>query len=753
MLPVPLRPYTRVVVLDFETYYDTEYTLEKLSHADYVDDPRFRVHALAFLVAEREADGNLHARYPGVVATASDLDDSGRRIGDLLRELAGLNDDDTLFVAHNMAFDGSILSRRLGIVPRRPICTMAMARWRGVSRVAGESLASLARHYGFPDKGSFLGGMCGRHIGQLPRSEVEAYRDYCWNDVRLTWLLFEELARGTMDDVLAFISMSMLFYVDPVLELDVAALENFLAKARERERLDGQELCRTFGFVSDAELMAHVKSTAKCARLLERLGVAVPTKISAKKTKSRREAQESLALGLKRGDLTDRTRAKLEKTAAQDTRIPALAKDDDEFRSMSEEEGPVGLLCRYRLAHNSSLNVSRANTLLGIARRGVPLPVPLQPFRALTGRYTTRSGEGKSDATNLQNLPKRHGDTGIRSCIKAPPGHVLVAADSGQIECRVLAWVAGQMDLIGMFATGRDPYSEMASTISGIPAEEIHDGAKRRGDPGMILWREEIGKRLILGSGYGMGGRTLARRFLANRVRLSPDRETHDALATEYTRAYRARFPMIPAFWRTCGDLLAWTHLESMNPSRSTARRHHRPPWHDGRPLGEGLDGVLDWPQHNVNDGPDILFDPAWRVNDSFYHQSEYGSPTVPAVVLPNDYPLVYPGLRWDVETECLVYDVWKYGRKSKAKIYGSELAAHIIQALSFGLLWYQGVRIRGRLRVVANTHDCWIAVVLERHADEAAEYMLECMTQAPPWLGPIPLACEIKIGRDYHVA
>jgi len=48
------------------------------------------------------------------------------------------------------------------------------------------------------------------------------------------------------------------------------------------------------------------------------------------------------------------------------------------------------------------------------------------------------TGRTSSDTPNLQNYPKRK-DKDVRNCITAPPGHVMVSVDYGQIEARVIA--------------------------------------------------------------------------------------------------------------------------------------------------------------------------------------------------------------------------------------------------------------------------------------------------------------------------
>lgn len=46
----------------------------------------------------------------------------------------------------------------------------------------------------------------------------------------------------------------------------------------------------------------------------------------------------------------------------------------------------------------------------------------------------------------------------LRGCLIAQPGHVLVSADLSQIEARVIAWLAGQDDVLDVFASGQDIY-------------------------------------------------------------------------------------------------------------------------------------------------------------------------------------------------------------------------------------------------------------------------------------------------------
>ena len=83
----------------------------------------------------------------------------------------------------------------------------------------------------------------------------------------------------------------------------------------------------------------------------------------------------------------------------------------------------------------------------------------------------------------------------LRSMIVSREGYVLRSGDYSQIEARVLAWVAGQKNLVQLFEEGGKVYEDMASTIFGKPVEEISKDSFER----------QIGKNSILGCGFGMG--------------------------------------------------------------------------------------------------------------------------------------------------------------------------------------------------------------------------------------------------------
>lgn len=84
----------------------------------------------------------------------------------------------------------------------------------------------------------------------------------------------------------------------------------------------------------------------------------------------------------------------------------------------------------------------------------------------------------------------------LRSCLTASKGHDLIAADYSAIEARVLNWLAGQDDIVALFAAGEDVYKHNAARLYNIPLSEVQKFPHR-----------QTGKFQELGCGFGMGAK------------------------------------------------------------------------------------------------------------------------------------------------------------------------------------------------------------------------------------------------------
>ena len=397
--------------------------------------------------------------------------------------LGGYDWDNSALLAHNAMFDAAILSWRFNIKPRAILDTLSMARALHGTEV-GNSLAKLSDHYQLGKKGTEVVDALGKRREDFTPSDLQAYGGYCINDVELTYKLWKCLAPSFKLTELQTISLTIKMFSEPVLELDPKLLEAHLLEVRYRK----EKLLDDAGVESRDELMSNLKF----AEILRNLGVVVPTKISL--------------------------------TTGKETL--ALAKNDEEFKALAEHPNDkVQALVAARLGNKSTLEETRTERFIEIQKRG-KLPIPLSYYAAHTGRW------GGADKINLQNLPSRGANGGkLKKAIIAPKGYVMIDSDSSQIEARMLAWWAGQDDLVEAFSRKEDVYKKMASAIYNKPVAEIE------------AHERFVGKTTILGAGYGMG----AEKFQAQLKTFNTSLELQEcALAIG---AYRDTYSMIPQLW------------------------------------------------------------------------------------------------------------------------------------------------------------------------------------------------------------
>ena len=125
----------------------------------------------------------------------------------------------------------------------------------------------------------------------------------------------------------------------------------------------------------------------------------------------------------------------------------------------------------------------------------------------------------------------------LRSFIKAEPGKRFLVSDFASIEARVLAWVAGQEDLLDSFRAGEDIYKGMASDIYEIEVNDV-DKSQR-----------QMGKVAILGLGYGMGPGDRRGGGFVGACKNMAGVVISKKFGKQVVKAYRKKYSRIPAFW------------------------------------------------------------------------------------------------------------------------------------------------------------------------------------------------------------
>jgi DNA polymerase len=403
----------------------------------------------------------------------------------LAQFLSGYDFTKSVVVAHNAKFDVAILSWVFGIIPFKIADTLSMSRALHTIEVGG-SLAALSEYYGLGVKGTEVLAAINKRRLDFSPTELAQYGEYCVQDVELTAKLFTKLLHKFPIFELDLIDLTIRMFTEPVLKLDTELLNSHLAEVlAKKDALMAQ-------ITHDPKL---IRSNPKFAQLLVDLGVKPPMKVSL--------------------------------TTGKDTY--AFAKTDEGFKALLEHDNPeVQILAGVRLGIKSSLEQTRTERFIGISKRGT-LPIPLRYYAAHTGRW------GGDDKLNMQNLPRG----GIlKRAVCAPDGYVFVDCDLSQIEARILAWLAGQDDLVSAFERKDDVYKIMASAIYGKPVDEITKDERF------------VGKTTILGCGYGMG----ADKFHAQLKSFSVELDTKEC--DRIIQVYRNTYPKITELWQQANDTL-----------------------------------------------------------------------------------------------------------------------------------------------------------------------------------------------------
>lgn len=74
---------------------------------------------------------------------------------------------------------------------------------------------------------------------------------------------------------------------------------------------------------------------------------------------------------------------------------------------------------------------------------------------------------------NLTQLPRAKHGYNIRTCFVEGAGHVFISFDFSSAECKILAALARDQNMLKAIADGKDFHTFTASAISGIPYEEL----------------------------------------------------------------------------------------------------------------------------------------------------------------------------------------------------------------------------------------------------------------------------------------
>ena len=351
------------IVLDFESYYDAEYSLRKMTPVEYILDPRFETIGCAVKEGDAPAFWLTHE--------------------ELIAYIAGLPPK-VIVLSHNALFDMCLLAWRYGYVPHLMIDTMGMARAFMGHVLRSVALASVGAYLGLGAKGDTVYKVQGMSLAAIKAAGFyEAYAAYSCNDADLCWKIYRHFV-GTG------FPASEIAVMDTVLRC--AVLPTFvLNRTMLAEHLHGviqgkAELLARAGLADRTDLM----SNDKFAEALRRLGVEPPRKIS-----------------LTTGNKTY-----------------AFAKTDQDFTALEEHADPeVQALVSARMGIKSTIEETRTQRLISISHLTWPgktdgpatqpalLPIPLRYSGAHTHRlclvgetWIVVLVEGRAETIRLDRL-------------------------------------------------------------------------------------------------------------------------------------------------------------------------------------------------------------------------------------------------------------------------------------------------------------------------------------------------------------
>jgi DNA polymerase len=509
-LGLALKIPTQILGLDWETYYDDEYTLKKLTTTAYIRDDRFQIHGAAL----RWNHEKKSTWFPWE---------------QLAPYLKTIDWEDTALLAHHAHFDGLILTHHAKVIPAYYYDTLSMARALYSSETRAR-LDDVARYLGIGTKvAGYLDDVKGQR--EPTKTALRKLAAGARRDCDLMWQIFRIMIDYLPEEELDLIHYTVKCFTEPVLRVNTEKAMRAHRRVIRERRAMLKRVAKAKRFTQEMyeQLSTQLRSRKQFPEMLRELGVEPPLKISKAwldKPVEEREEDKKYTY--------------------------ALAANDLAFTALKEHPNrDVRELVEAKLMVNSSIHETRP--LRMIEHSDPALTIYLNYWGAkTTGRW---SG---GDKMNPQNLGR---DGELRNAIEPPPGHVFVVGDSSAIEAVLNAWFAGQWDLLEQFSDpvlrkhGEDPYTIMASDIYGRKITK-KDKTERF-----------VGKVTILGCGYQMGAPKL--QFTFETGMLGPVLVLDQPMYKRIIDVYRYKMHAIQDQWWTFNTFLKkMMHEEFQEPYR-----------------------------------------------------------------------------------------------------------------------------------------------------------------------------------------
>ena len=467
-----------ILVLDFETFWSSDYTLSKMPTIKYITDDRFEAQCVSVLCPV------LGINEPTVFY--------GEDVAKLMANLKPIAHNLCLVGQNSVSFDALICKIHYGVEFGSHADTKLMGRFCLGSTQALFSLERLATRFGLSASpvyrqrvaaalgigvhdltdaklGQALMAVKGKKLVDIPADALTALGEYCNSDVQLTAELhgifkpeFTSAAWASMQsEASALLALPLV--------LDVARLQLVKDGYVGQRTLELEAFADAVGLGGDqakpgketdvaTRMLKTIRSKPKFASLLRLMGV------------------QEWELPTKEG---------------KNGTIYAFSKTDlplQELQATYEDgESLVPEAIRLRLEYQSSMVEKRTAKFIqaGSAFADNRWAMHIETFGAVnTARHSGGNATGGSPHNLSRAKPTFHTscgvdirwaeDVGIRDCIMAPPDKVMVVYDSSGVELRCVGFITRENSITdALLDKSRDLYCEFGNAVFGRKITKI----------------------------------------------------------------------------------------------------------------------------------------------------------------------------------------------------------------------------------------------------------------------------------------
>lgn len=664
----------RIVGADIETASEADINVGAWAYSQH---PSTIVHCVSFALCEGADKPRIRIDWhPG-----EKLDDRVRHRAVMCRP----------FVAHNCLFEWSIWTNIL--VPQYGFPTVLDTQWldtqaRAVSFNLPHALEGVAKALGCEAQKDLEGAKLMKQMAKAtPDGEggwiydrdparLARLTDYCWGDVDSMMDVFYRLPAMHPFEAAVWVADQEINRRGLYLDQRFAAQ---CLKIAEQRRIVLTEQVKT----DTNDELSGVTSVPALKKWVTERGIVLPKVARRKKdgtvTKTETLAADVIADIIKAEDTPEVVRTVLA-ARAETGKLTSLAKLK-RVASMVGSDGRLRGALRYQGAHTGRWASS------GLQVHNLPKN-KLDPQEVELAMLAIEQG----DLELLQmftHQPLSYLSQCLRSVITAAPGKDLIAADYSSIEARVIAWLAGQEDILQVFREGRDVYTYAANKV----------GSDDR----------QFGKVMTLALGFGMGDVKFHSTAAGWGTKLTLKE------ARKFKRAWREANTEIVSFWYALENA-ALTAVQ--NPG-------------EAQRVGKYLTLVAGKQSLRI-----LL--PCGR--SLYYHRPHIKHVKKKFQVVNED---------GEIETKEMEGDELRFftvGKDRKSMVpestYGGKLSENVTQAIARDLLAAALVRLqKTEYKAIVHVHDSVAAEVPEGTGD--VKEFERLIAQSPAWAAGLPIAAE----------